>query len=133
VTVDEAEAARWLAARRTRFGAIVDDLSVQIPGDVTKPAASLESLPALMRARLALDGLSIVNWLPVKGVSQQSAFDTLAAPHRAACAIAPSDYDNRIVLGARVLPEPQTLRRKLETLLDRMGSPLARGLRVRRL
>jgi len=131
VTVDEAEAAAWLAARRTAFGAIVDDLSVQVPGDVTKPAASIRPLPTLARARLAPGGVAVVNWLPVKATSHMTAIETVAAPHAAACVITPDGYENRVVVAARALPDPRELGRRLRAALHAMGSPLARGLRVR--
>ncbi|MFM2152776.1 MAG: hypothetical protein RL199_1211 [Pseudomonadota bacterium] len=133
VAVTEAEASRWLRSRRLRYGALIDDLSMQIPGDVTKPEVSWTTLPPLMAARRRVDGVSIHNLLPVAGMSWRTLIGHVTRDQPAAVEVRSSDYDNRIVVAGRSLPEARTLGRTLDALLAPIDSPLAGTLSLRTL
>lgn len=127
VTLDRAEAGAWLARRRGRFGAIIEDLSLQVPGDVTKPPASIDRLPALLARRLAPGGVAVVNLLPVAGLRWSRMIDLVAAPFADAVVVRVRGYENRVLLGF-TRPAPRDVRGRLEDALGRLGSPLAGAL-----
>jgi hypothetical protein len=131
VEVTEAEASRWLRSRRVRYGGLIDDLSMQVPGDVTKPEVSWTVLPPLMAARRRVDGISVHNLLPVTGLSWRSLIGHVVRDQPSAIEVRSSDYDNRIVVSANVLPGARALGRELERLMTHLNSPLAGTLAVR--
>jgi hypothetical protein len=134
VDVTQAEASLWLRSRRIRYGALIDDLSLQVPGDVTKPEVSWTVLPSLMTARRRAYGISVHNLLPVAGMSWRSLIGHVVRDQPAAIEVRSSDYDNRIVVTTgTVLPEARLLGRFLDIHLRFLKSPLAGTLSVRTL
>ena len=133
VDIAEDEASRWLRSRRVRYGAVIDDLSMQVPGDVTKPEVSWTVLPPLMASRLRGGGVTAHNLLPVAGLSWRSLIEQVTRDRPAAAEVRSRDYDNRIVITADTLPPANALRRELVARLDSIASPLAVGLSVRTL
>ena len=129
----EGEASRWLLRRRERFSCIIEDLSEQLPGDVSKPAVSLGPLPAIIARRLTRDGVVVINGLPVPGWHWTQVQRALTAPYFGVVQLSPDGYENKILVGGRHLPPPRMLRQQLVVALEQLGSPLARGLGVRRL
>ena len=64
-----AEASEWLQRRRQKWDIVVEDLTVPGPQVAIKPRVSFTVLPQLVRRRLVPRGISVVNALPVPGVS----------------------------------------------------------------
>lgn len=133
VTADRADAAAWLSARTGRYDAIIEDLSMQLPGDVTKPAVSYEALPGLIARRLAPRGVAVVNVLPVAGWPWTRLSGRIAAPYGEVRVVQLEGFDNRILVGARALPDAHELRRRLEASLRALGSSQAGRVQVRSL
>lgn len=131
VAFEQAEAAGWLQARPGGWDAIVDDLSAQVPGEVVKPAVSVDVLPALMASRLGPSGVVVVNGLPCPGRSWPELLARFTAPHAEARVVTFDEFVNRIVLAGRRLPDARTLGARLRTALGRIGSRQARRIRVR--
>lgn len=137
VTVHEGEAARWLRSRRRTFDLILEDLSVETTGDVTKPNVSLAVLPALMKKKVGPSGVVVTNVLPVPGISWRDLLGRLAAPWRVrgaprALVVHLADYENRVLLAGR-LPTAGATSRTLKRHLRALGSDQADGLSVRTL
>jgi hypothetical protein len=132
VAVHEDDAARWLRRRRRPRDMILEDLSTEAGGDVTKPAVSLTVLPPLMRRRLASRGVVAVNVLPVPGTRWRDLLATIAAPWPSALVLTDADYENRILL-AGALPEAREVSRTLRAHLRGIGSSREREISVRTL
>ena len=134
VSVHEDEASRWLRARRRPFDLILEDLSVETPGDVTKPNVSLGVLPALMKQKVQPRGVVVTNVLPVPGIAWRDLLATLARPWRVRGArtqvIHLDDYENRVLLCGR-LPTARTTSATLRRHLRALGSDQTNGLSVR--
>lgn len=133
VQVHQGDAAKWLRARRKKWDVVVEDLSMQVPGDVTKPPVSLEVLPALIASRLSKRGIAVVNVLPVKGLSKAALVATLARSYRQARVVHLTSFENRILIGADELPPRREVAAGLRAALGSIGSRLAREIRVRAL
>jgi hypothetical protein len=125
------EASRWLARRRRRFDAIVDDLSVPWRDEVTKPEASHGRLPGLIRRRLSPEGVAVVNALPVPRLDWTAQIESLVAPHGDARMILFEEFENRIVLGSTRLPRPRALGSAIRGALARIGSRIGGTISVR--
>ena len=136
VTVHEAEASRWLRGRRRSFDLILEDLSAETTGDVTKPGVSLGVLPALMKQRVGPKGVVVTNVLPVPGVTWRDLLTRLATPWRGRGArrqvVHLEDYENRVLLCGR-LPTARATSATLRRHLRALGSDQAEGLTVRTL
>lgn len=116
VRFTRAEASRWLV-RQAPFDAIIEDLSAQLPGDVTKPDVSLSTLPALIRDRLAPGGIAVINALPRAELSWRDLERTLCKPYAGWLSVGLADFENRIlVAGARL--SATELRRRLTLVLQ---------------
>lgn len=131
VHVHQGDAARWLRANRRKWDVVVEDLSMQVPGDVTKPPVSLEVLPEIIASRLSKRGVAVVNVLPVAGLSKAALVTTLARPYRQAQAVYLTSFENRILIAADELPPPREVAADLRAALGAIGSRLAREIRVR--
>lgn len=132
VAVHEDEASHWLRRRRRTWDLILEDLSVESAGDVTKPPVSLTVLPDLMRRRLAPKGIAVVNVLPVPGYRWADLLARIAGSWKAAEVVHLEEYENRILLAGR-LPPARTTSRTLRRHLEAIGSNQAKGLSVRTL
>lgn len=134
VEVHEAEASRWLRARRRPFDLILEDLSAEAAGDVTKPGVSLGVLPALMRERVGPRGVVVTNVLPVPGLAWRDLLDRLAAPWAGRgvrrLVVHLEDWENRVLLCGR-LPTARRASSTLKRHLRALGSDQAEGLAVR--
>ena len=132
VKLHQADAGVWLARRRARFDAIVEDLSVRGHGGTTKPGASVAELPALVAARLAPRGVAIVNLLPVPGLGWRALEAAAGRAYRDVRIVELARFENRILIGAaRQLPPAREVSRRLRRELEAIGSAVAVGLSVR--
>jgi hypothetical protein len=127
------DAVAWLEGTRGGWHAIVEDLSVPDGGEVTKPAVSLEVLPALAATKLSEDGLYVSNVLPVPGLSWRDALSLVRAPFARAVEVRFTEFENRIVVASANLSGAAVLSGRLRAALDELGSSLARGVRLRAL
>lgn len=132
VHVIEADAAAWLQSGSSRFDLILEDLSVSSARDTTKPALSLDTLPALMRRRLRPGGIAVTNVLPVPGTAWKRLLEHLAEPFARAQVVQMDEYVNRILL-AGSLPSVRQVGRSLRGALAHIGSTQTRRIAVRRL
>ncbi len=125
---EDAEA--WLRCPRAPYHSILEDLSTPSPLGVIKPYASIDTLPALIRARLAPEGVCIVNVLPLPGTSWDELLHRVASPYGRSFVVTVPDYENRVVVAGDALPD---VGRRLREALLRIGSDQVRGMRVRAL
>ena len=133
VTVEEQDALAWIRSRRGRYGAVIEDLSMTIPSDVTKPPVSYGPLPEAVAARVAEGGVAVFNLLPVAGLSMTALAAIVCAPFADARVISLREYDNRFVLVSHGrLSSSVRLRGRLEARLSAIGSRVAGTLTVRR-
>jgi len=128
VAFHHADAAAWLAAQRTRFDAVIEDLSVQTPGDVSKPELSFTTLPPLMARKLTARGVAIFNALPVGG---RSVVARMAAPYAQTRLVSIDGYYNQVVMAGEQLAPARELGQQLRAVLELIGSRLATCLEVR--
>ena len=131
VTVAEEDAVGWLRRQRRPFDAILEDLSVRTSLGVTKPAASLQTLPALMRARVTPRGLAVTNTLPIPGTPWTALQEDLAAPWAHAAVVHLEEYENRVILASEQPLEARTVSRALRRHLEAIGSDQATRIAVR--
>ncbi len=132
VSVERAEATAWLLGQKRRFGAIIDDLSIQVPGDVVKPDVSTQVLPALTAKRLARGGVGLFNLIPSSG-SPLSAQVRDVSRHFAEGRLVRFDgFENGLLIVGAALPESRTLSANLKASLERIGSKMAGRFNVRR-
>lgn len=132
VEVHEDEAGRWLRRRRRPRDMILEDLSMEAGGDVTKPAVSLTVLPPLMRRRLAPRGVVAVNVLPIPGTPWQDLLARIAEPWQNALVVTDEEYENKILL-AGALPDAREVSHALRRHLRALGSNQATEVSVRTL
>lgn len=132
VSIAQADAVDWLRASGS-WGTIVEDLSISIPGDVTKPQASFDVLPALIASKLEPRGLAIINAFPVDGLSERALLATLGAPYARARVIRLESFTNLIVLGGDHLPGAREMSSLLRAALHGLGSELAGEIHIRTL
>jgi hypothetical protein len=125
------EASDWLRRRRGRYDSIVDDLSVGGPDGVTKPDVSYETLPRLARGRLRPGGAAIINLLPVRGKTWAELIQAAGHPYRQRRLVTFRDYENRVLVGSRTLPEARELSVALREALGSIRSRISRGISVR--
>jgi hypothetical protein len=131
VRFEPREASEWLRRSGRSFDLLIDDLSVPHRDEVTKPRLSIDTLPGLIRRRLAPAGVAVVNTLPVPGMSWETLFGRLRAPHAQAREVRFEEYENRVLLAGERLPEPRELGRLLRQSLRGIGSELGEGISVR--
>ena len=125
------EACHWLATRNEKFDTIIDDLSVPGGSGVTKPAISIDRLPALIRSRLAPHGVALVNTLAFRGLTWDEQIRRLAAPHASVHVVLFEEFENRVLILGRRLPPARTLSPRLGRSLRGIGSRLAGRFSVR--
>jgi len=130
VHLDVEDAARWRGKRRGRFDAIVEDLSVPSPIGTVKPYVSFDSLPRVIRGRLAPGGVAITNVLPMPGTSWESMYARLALPYERVLAEDVDEFVNRIVIAGDELPDARTAGKLLRGALGRIESDMLRQMRM---
>ncbi len=122
VEIHDAEAGAWLRRSRRRFDLVFDDLSIPQDGTLTKPAVSLDELPALMRARVGAQGIALTNVLPVPGWSMKDLLAQLASPWPRAVVVHFEDWENRLLIAGTQLADARRLSRRLRSALEALGS-----------
>ncbi len=127
----QGDAVAWLRRQRTRFGLLLDDLSVPIDGDVFKPAVCWEVLPALIWARLRPDGVAVFNLLRSPGDVWTRAVPRVAEHFGEARVILLDDFENRLLVAGSTLPSARELTFQLRTALRRLRSRQAERCQVR--
>jgi len=131
VRVSQMDAEQYLRLRRRRAACVVEDLSIQLGAHrVEKPELCFESLPRLVARRLAPDGVAIFNLFPTGKRSWAELERAVAAPFAQARVVRLHGFDNRVVLAGRTLPGAREVRRRLDAMLDLIGSRLARAFGV---
>lgn len=130
VMFHEAEASAWLRRRRRQFGLLVEDLSVATAGDVVKPAESWQSLPELIRGRLASHGVSVHNLLPDPVVPWTKLLPLVRRHFQEAHEIRFDEFENRLLVTGEHLPSARDLAGQLGRALRRLGSRQAGRIRV---
>jgi hypothetical protein len=122
----QADAAEWLGGQRHRFGLILEDLSVSQAGDVEKPQASWNPLPRLIRDRLTANGIAVFNLLKPSGGTWRQGLDAVGRGFSERRLVHLEDYENRILIVGRSLPNARTLsaalRRSLRSLRSRQAN-----------
>jgi hypothetical protein len=131
VRVEHEDAALWLQRTRRTFRVVCEDLSVLGVEGETKPAVTVTALPELIARRLSPDGVAIVNLLPVAGVSWRALTAQVVAPFATARVITVEGFENRIILAAARLPEPDAVAQALRARLAALRSRAAHGIAVR--
>ena len=126
----QADAVEWLTGQRQRFDLLIEDLSIPQADDIEKPEASWIHLPELIRDRLAPGGIALFNLLkPSEGPWQQglAAVGGRFAQKRL---VHLEDYENRILIAGRSLPDARTLSAAVRHALRSIGSRQAGRFRV---
>jgi hypothetical protein len=133
VRVTLRDAAAWLRSQRKRFDAIVEDLSLNVPGDLAMPPVCFDPLPKLIAARLSTHGVAVVNVFSPGPLGWNARLRRLVpAGHRAAI-LEPDDFDHRLLLLSRQLPEARTLSTHIRATLRAIRSRQASRFAVRTL
>lgn len=133
VDIEEADAVAWLQRRRSKFDLILEDLSAEVDGELTKPPVSLDVLPQRMADALVPTGLAVTNVLPVPGMAWRALLPQLAAPFPDARVIILDEWENRILVAGRALAGARRMGDELRRHLAAIGSAEASGLRVENL
>lgn len=131
VTFHQAEASTWLRRCRSRFGFLVEDLSVATPADVVKPDVSWTELPALIRRRLLPGGTAVFNLLPDPVIPWTKAIPMIRRHFRDARQIHLEEFENRLLVVGERLPDARRLGRAVDGLLASLGSRQAGLTRAR--
>lgn len=131
VRFHRAEATDWLRRSDRRFDLVVDDLSVPLRGEITKPRVSVEVLPERIRRRLRPGGAAVANALPVPGLSWSALQDRLRGAAVDARVILFDEFENRVVLASAELPDAADLSRRLRRRLRAIDSSIAGAISVR--
>ena len=130
VHLDIEDAERWLRRRRGKFDLILEDLSVPSPIGTVKPYVSFDSLPRMIRGRLAPSGVAVTNVLPLPGTSWDAMYGRLAMPYARAVAIRLEEYENRVVIAGDDLPDARATGQLLRGALQGLGSDILRQMRM---
>jgi len=133
VRVDREDALAWLARRRRRFDAILEDLSVPGIDGGTKPPVSLDGLPELIPRRLVPGGVAVVNLLPVTGMGWGEIVAAAGSCYPARLLVEFELWENRVLLGGDALPPAREAGRRIRERLRALGSREADRIRVRTL
>jgi len=125
------EACAWLRARRARYDAIIEDLSVPGKGDVQKPEVTWGDLPRLIHHRLNPGGVAVFNLLRPTDGSWAHGLSRVLTPGWAGRLVHFRDFENRLLAVGRRLPDARLLSRRLRDCLGGVGSRLASRVAVR--
>ena len=129
----QADAVEWLGEQRELFDLIIEDLSVPQAGDVEKPDVSWNPLPRLIRGRLAPRGIALFNLLKPAGGTWQQGLDTVGRGFTQKRLVHLHDYENRLLIAGRSLPEARALSAVMRRALDSIGSRQAGRFRIQTL
>jgi hypothetical protein len=97
---------------------------------MAKPEVCRTQLPRLLARRLAPNGVTVVNVLPVSGVAWEALVAPLVAPYRARLLVTLEDYENKLALGAQRLGSAREVSLALRAALRSIGSKQARRISV---
>lgn len=133
-----ADAMEWLRSSG-RFDAIVDDLSIPRNGDVEKPDATWDTLPALVADRLRSEGLAIFNLLRSARLGWTRGIEQIGARFRNGVMIHLDAFENRILVAQNDRPiaassalRPREFGAVLRSRLRALASRQSTAVRVRR-
>jgi hypothetical protein len=129
-----AEAVQWLQHQPPRhFSVLIDDLSIPHNQDIIKPAVSWHALPALIRQKLKPDGTAVFNLMPPAGNAWTAHLQQVIQPFHAAQIVHLEEFENRILLAGRHLPDVRETGRRMRDALRRIGSRQAGRMHLRTL
>ena len=126
----QADALKWLTRERRRFGLIIEDLSISTGSDIEKPGATWNRLPGLLRDRLAPEGMALFNLLKPQGGTWRQGLDAVGGRFSRKLLVHLKDYENRILIAGRSLPEARTLSATIRRSLRSVGSRQADRFRI---
>jgi hypothetical protein len=122
MTWEQGDAVQWLERQYYHFPVLIDDLSVPLDGDVVKPSASGDVLPALMQRKMVPKGVVISNFLRPGIGGWSGIYGQFRCLHRAVRVVVLEDFENRILLGGESLPSARYISAKLKSVLGHLGS-----------
>lgn len=122
VTIDQDDAARWLGRKRVRYDFILEDLFAMGKQGMVKPDVSFAALPGSIRRHLQPAGVAVFNTLREPGKTWAQIHAPLLAPFARACAIHLDDYENRVLVAGRRLPDAREVSRRVGESLRALGS-----------
>lgn len=125
------DAAHWLRRQPPRFDLVMDDLSIPENGDVFKPSICWSTLPKLIRQRLRPEGVAVFNLLKPPQGSWDSHLRRVAAGFDSSLVIHLDRFANLVLVAGRTLPSARALGSSVRTHLAKLGSSLAREIRIR--
>ncbi len=133
VSLVQADALKWLRKETQPFDLILEDLSADVNGELTKPPVSIDALPACMATQLTPDGVCVTNVLPVPGIPWTDLLHTLRTPFPHAVVLTLDAWENRVLICAHHPLSARTLGRRLRHELHVISSQEEHGMRVRTL
>ena len=123
----------WLRGTRSRFDAIIEDISVAAGRRVLQPDMVWNTLPGLVRTRLRPSGVAVFNLLKPEVTSLKTAVRHIADQFSAAYLVEFNDFENRILVVGANLGSARAASRRIRSLLATLGSRLASWISIRTL
>lgn len=130
VAFEHADAVNWLRERRNRFDAVIEDLSIPVPGDVEKPEICWTELPPLIRRGLKPGGLLVVNMLKSAGMGWGQITPFFAKGYADRFVVHLAEFENRILIAGDLNLSAAAVSRRLRRCLQAIGSDQAAQFRV---
>lgn len=127
-----AEAAAWLRQQTQKFSLLLDDLSIPTHNDVIKPEISWTVLPDLIREYLEANGCAIFNLVSPPAAGWRHGLEQITTGFTQVYVLHLDEFENRIVIAGRRLPDSRRLGQRLQRLLRKLGSRQAGRVRLRR-
>ncbi len=124
------EAFRWLHRTRRRFDVVLEDLSVPLDADITKPTTTWGVLPGLVADRLRRGGLAVFNLLQPPNSGWDEGLRRVAAPFPESVVLSLKDFENRILIAGECSFPARTTGSRIRQALRRLGSEQADRLAV---
>jgi hypothetical protein len=127
----------WLRSAG-RFDVILDDLSIPRDGDVEKPNASWDTLPALIARHLRPNGIALFNLLRPAGRGWTRGMAEITSKLSNSWVIHLDDFENRILVSGRGRQQdpvqglhPRTLGTAIRSRLRTLGSRQRKRVQIR--
>jgi len=130
VCFTQADALAWLQQRRAQFDAVIEDLSIPVPGDVERPEICWQGLPPLTRQSLKPGGLLVVNMLKSAGMNWGQFTPLFAKGYADRFVVHLAEFENRILIAGNLNVSAATVSRRLRKCLRTIGSDQAEQFRV---
>ena len=124
------DAEAWLRGTRSRFDAIIEDISLAAGRRVFQPDMVWHTLPRLVRARLRPSGIAVFNLLKPEVTSLKSVVREIACHFSGAYMIEFDDFENRILVAGVNRGATRSASHRIRTLLAILGSRLASRISV---